>query len=576
MGSRHWQPSHLRHLLLAGAILQYSRPVSGFFWLKATTLPGNFDLDIDEYLTAAQILEPITLASWQHCVDIDDSTSYRSFGEQDLLQSRCSFGADHSNDPNVNAWTIYATSNPTKIDISNSDYYTTRKQAEIYLPKIEQTLAKGNSRSYLTMGSGEPGVSADDSVPVRWKAYRPVEQRALRGAARRRVVVAHGQDPTFAALRPLESGETVVAKTLPLGDSGFSRYIGDFPVTEVTGKSDNALQQGDFLAIEGGQKHIQEVYVGAKPALNSDVIGCTEIVFRVYKDMSPPVDQGEFDTPEQDFLVNKMVYKDTEYGNTNMHIPFEDTNTGSTAPASYFTSLLSSGRGPESETASVPASNEMQQGNKGGLPGITRMEQEAQYNFGRLPGGAINEDYTDIPQQGQASDYPRDLDYFGLNAEHQRPFGPARLPADFFEADHTDYQQANIPDLAGEIEDLVDQLEPEVPGTEGADGDMLIEQEAHEDAIWGDQFPDNPFRDLGDPEDYSARIDDEGDMRRWAQFGRILAGSQLQDDDSSNFANNVDESSRGMVSWGEQTIQEQEERPWYIFPDFRGREVDIY
>ncbi|EPS36179.1 hypothetical protein H072_10330 [Dactylellina haptotyla CBS 200.50] len=314
-----------RQLLVVSLnVLNILRPATAYIWLKAATLPGENNLDIDQFLSARQMGKPITLTNWHYCVNYDYETRKARLTPQNLQDSWCSFDAEYSN----GAWTIKSAAAPQQIDIHNSKYYESSPDPA-YRPRIEFGALFDNEWNswweYLTMGSGVPGQQKDQ---IRWKVYRPIMQRPVRDAGRREAKVAIGNDGTFAQLRDFEPGEVITPHSLESGYHGIHRYLGDFAVIEVT---TGAVQQGDFLVIEGGLAHIQvcfqtmtsrtkdgtlvketkpsflELYLpDSKPGKREGVIGCKEIVFRAVTDMSPQVEPFILQPTDQQLLVEEL------------------------------------------------------------------------------------------------------------------------------------------------------------------------------------------------------------------------------------------------------------------------------
>ncbi|KAK6337433.1 hypothetical protein TWF730_002832 [Orbilia blumenaviensis] len=244
-------------LLLITTVVQYLRPVSGFFWLKPVTLPGDYNLDIDEFVTAAQTYKPVTLASRAQCTEAHSGPALTG---NFLRASFCSFGAEYSN----NSWRVYSTTDPEKIDIYGDWRHRSLADREMNLPSMEEVSVRGDPMRYLAMGLGLPRLDIMRHEKIRWKIYRPIDTWKPNEVSRQ-LFVASGQDSTLGNLRKLEKGEKVVAKALPLENSGINKYIGEFLLTEVISNptatyDDDVLRHGDFLVIQGGEKHIQGTF----------------------------------------------------------------------------------------------------------------------------------------------------------------------------------------------------------------------------------------------------------------------------------------------------------------------------
>ncbi|KAK6337432.1 hypothetical protein TWF730_002831 [Orbilia blumenaviensis] len=209
----------------------------------------------------------------------------------------------------------------------------------------------------------------------------------------------------------------------------------------------------------------------------------------------------------------------------------------------------------------------------GGLPGDER-----------LPSGALSEENPQpLPQEDQqprlrASSIEAELEQsdIGMGAlqnQHEREI-LQRIPKVFDQPDE-DIKQRSIPEIFEELESLVDQLEIESDasaktksiadtntpkqlydggplkiissGNNYPSGDeapvyllrnemevaMEIEPEAKPDfetGIWADNFPENPFKDLGGTSEDLNEINTQGDAERLRRFG-MDAGDSLEDDD---------------------------------------------
>ncbi|KAF3927368.1 hypothetical protein ABW21_db0204189 [Orbilia brochopaga] len=324
-------------LLACCTTLQLLQPVRAIFWLRATTLWGEFDLDEDSFLTAAQISKPITLTTWRECVSYNYLWHVAALGNNQAQWSFCSFSADFID----GYWSIRSTADPQMLDTWNRDLYTdindpTRR------PRIEfAELWDAEWQSYfqyLTMGT----AAKDSGDRVRWTAYRPANAVANEGTGRRSDLLADGRNPTFENLHRLGN-----AVDLSLSESGgiplqvnggsegheINRFPGDFPVIEVKGRSEADLEHGDFLVLRGGGLHLQvcfqemttrgndgqfvpaikpsfiEYYGDLQPPpLNrAGVVGCKEIVLRVYKNIDTRIEPILPNPTEESHLIQELA-----------------------------------------------------------------------------------------------------------------------------------------------------------------------------------------------------------------------------------------------------------------------------
>ncbi|KAK6530204.1 hypothetical protein TWF694_003570 [Orbilia ellipsospora] len=318
-----------RSLLVLVNIVNYLQPATAYFWLKATTIVGEHELDIDQFLSVATLGKPLNLANWQHCVDFDYKAGAAGLKRKDLDTSLCSFAADNAN----GVWTIKASSDPVRIDPDNKYFYDSASRNEAYRPRIAFASifdrAWNTQFDYLTMGSGVPGQTLSENT-VAWNIYRPVTQKSEkfgRDTGRRVPRVANGDDATFGNIRDFAPNEQIEPTAVASGYPGLVKYFGNFGVQEITG---GAVQQGDFVVIRGGGTHIQacfqemngraadgsiiktvkpsflELYVqDFQPGPRDDVVGCKEVIFRVVTEISLRNDPSAT-ASEQDMMVNSF------------------------------------------------------------------------------------------------------------------------------------------------------------------------------------------------------------------------------------------------------------------------------
>ncbi|KAK6355871.1 hypothetical protein TWF718_000250 [Orbilia javanica] len=470
-----------------------------------------------------------------------------------------------------------------------------------------------------------------ENINLRWKVYRPVEsETAENEALRTTVYVANGEDPTFSRLEPKIYFERISSTGFPIENTVIKKYIGDFMVTEVTTEheeayDDDVLREGDFLVLEGGNSHIQvcfqemtrrsydgsfrpdvrasylEIYSGNKPGRRRDVVGCVEVVFRIYRNLPfPRISPGEPDGPEQPLLTGEMLeFANARRFNPENQVPVEDLDPPEDRiliepvnPPEYYIPIESFGPsenrilvepfglpenrflvqdfnplgesqnalyiplyepgeegqegmamsprfgGTESEIPSIPVSYEIQQGSRGGSP-VPYGQEQSLYEDGGASGGTGYEEYSHAP--GQLEDLrPVRAETFGTVYLQPSGLDILREPVnfenrrlEFFAPDDEEFNEANVPDIMDDIEDLVDQLNPEENRIE-----MEIEQER---GIWADDFPENPFRELGDASDYLAELNDERDMGQWGRFGENIVGILEEDDDYTRYQNFIKE-----------------------------------
>ncbi|EWC48952.1 hypothetical protein DRE_00257 [Drechslerella stenobrocha 248] len=312
-------------LLAYCVILQLAQSTRAFFWLRATTVYGEYDLDINSFLSANQVDKRLTLKEWDYCVDFDEATQQPTLSSTTLPKSWCSFDADFHD----TSWTIRATSEPRRIEVKNPGLYDTisdvtrRPRLEIGRPM--------EGPDYLTMGPSR----INTVQAAKWKAYRPLTSHPVRtGMATRQVEgTVSPSDTTFAKITPFGNSNVdlgkVITRVLPstgsTEDKFLYQYGSEFGVQEVR----SHLQHGDFLVLEGGKTHIQvcfrrtntiapdgtltqvikpsyvEVYnFDRGPLHEAGVVGCVEIMFRVYTDISE--DRRVPDVPEESLLVAEL------------------------------------------------------------------------------------------------------------------------------------------------------------------------------------------------------------------------------------------------------------------------------
>ncbi|KAK6515005.1 hypothetical protein TWF506_007360 [Arthrobotrys conoides] len=619
MASRHWQPGHL---LLASTFFQYLQPVRGFFWIKAVTLPGEYNLDIDEFVTASTTFKPLSLTEWRDCVrDIQFSAEdYAS-----LRESWCSFGASFS--IQKNSWSIHTTTDPDKIDTHNPRWHSYDSFGS-NLPKIERAIIGGDPRNYLSMGTSFPNnENLVRHEELRWKVYRPVEDETGRTETglTTSVYIANARNPTFSEMYPKTYFESVSSLALPLDNTGIKKYIGDFLVTEVTTSheqpyDDDALQEGDFLVLEGAREHIQvcfqemtrraynddtyrpdirasylELYSGRNPRRRWDIIGCVEVVLRVYKDLPTPRRNPNEPTVyvEQPLLVEKLPgYVGNRNRNTNGPMRVEDFDPNLMLPIAEFFSLfdLDEGRqeemgmsprfgGTESEIPSIPVSNEIPLN-----PVSNEIQQgiwdESLGTYLREQGGPYDESFQ--PEGPMAMRSPS----FGPeNFQSQNTDNPSvhilptqtqeRLLLDIFgEEDETGFDGTDIPDIFGDIEDLVNQLEPEPLQSMNANrGSMEIERD-FEKGIWEGDLLDNPFQDLNSENGRLTDLSTKGDIQRWHQFWDkvqlpededYLRGPYFTKEDEKPITEDL-QFDLSLQEADEQESEEAEKKPEWRFP----------
>ncbi|KAF3295164.1 hypothetical protein TWF132_002475 [Orbilia oligospora] len=569
--SRHWQPGHL---LLASTFFQYLQPSEGFFWIKAVSLPGEYNLDVDEFVTASMTFQPITLTEWRDCVrgfefSTEDYTS--------LHESFCSFGASFSE--GSSSWTIHATTDPKKIDIHDVKHHSFESVAT-HPPKIEKVYAGRDPRNFLAMGTAFPDKGKlVKHAELKWKVYRPVEGEAEEAEDfTKPVYVANALHPTFPDLYPKVPFDSVPSLGVPLEHTTMKKYIGEFLVKEVTTDHEeaydhDALQEGDFLVIDGARTHIQvcfqkmtrrsyddgtyhpdfrasylEAYSGNKPGRRRNVIGCIEVVFRVYRNfVTPRSNSNEPDVYlEQPLLMEDMPgnrYPDNP--NPNIMIPIEDPDPGelSNLDHTFFfgpggepegqeeTGMSPRFGGTESEIPSIPVSNEIQQENGDESLVPYTHDQGGPYDESiqaqEQPGGPMA---VRAPSFGPGNFQPEDTSIAGDRGPLARLLN--RMP-DIFGSEDEDFDEATIHNIYEAIEGLVDQLEPEPePNTDANGQGMEIEEEDEfETGIWSNNFDGNLFSGLGETDEYLVDFNTVRDMARLRQFGDKIAGDLGGDDD---------------------------------------------
>ncbi|KAK6500248.1 hypothetical protein TWF481_010595 [Arthrobotrys musiformis] len=214
------------------------------------------------------------------------------------------------------------------------------------------------------------------------------------------------------------------------------------------------------------------------------------------------------------------------------------------------------------------ASNEFPQADESPAPHVS--EQDIQYEDEAIQVRDIYDEHSQLGTQGQLPvqdnlNFIREpsfgADFFQTSGtspperarlERKEVFGDDSNDHDDDDDDDIEYSEdsedsednednddgdGGLPEIYKDIEDLIDQLEPE-PQQEPPpnQNQMGIELESEfETGIWTDFFPENPFRDLGGTNDYLDEVNTEGDIEQWGQFGQNIADNLEHDDDYSRY-----------------------------------------